>query len=192
MTGSVHVGIGLAALLSASALTESPPRLKEALPTAVAVDTNSLAALPYDAGAVKFIAETTQTGGRAAVLELTEMPGYKTAWHQHNNCEESFYVIEGTLTIRLRDQTRDLATGSYVWIPRCHRTSKPGQRGTFQNRPPRVAGRVSVGSPFRSSPFEDRKGWAVGAVGIAKRFPRASWSARPLAPSTGPAASMAL
>jgi mannose-6-phosphate isomerase-like protein (cupin superfamily) len=61
---------------------------------------------------VKFIAETTQTGGREAVLELTEMPGYKTAWHRHNNCEESFYVIEGTLTIRLRDQISDLPTGS--------------------------------------------------------------------------------
>ena len=33
--------------------------------------------------------------------------------------------------------------------------------------------------------------WAVGAVGIAKRFPRTLWAARPFAPSTGPAASTA-
>lgn len=131
MRGGVYTGIGLAALLSGAALAESPQRPYEALPAAVAVDTNSVAALPYDAGAVKFIAETTQTGGRAAVLELTEMPGYKTAWHRHNNCEESFYVIEGTLTIRLRDQTRDLPVGSYVWIPR----GTPHGQGNFTDRP---------------------------------------------------------
>src|SRR5260370_42321630 len=33
--------------------------------------------------------------------------------------------------------------------------------------------------------------WAVGAVEIAERFPRTLWAARPFAPSTGPAASIA-
>src|SRR3954465_2784997 len=62
---------------------------------AVAVDTNELEEFLYDAGKVKFIATSEQTAGAYAVVELTEMPGYKTAWHRHNNCEEAFYVVEG-------------------------------------------------------------------------------------------------
>ncbi len=113
---------------------ETPPGPRQALPPALAVETGSLGVLPYDAGGVKFIAETAQTAGRSAVLELTEMPGYKTAWHQHNNCEESFYVLEGTLTIRLRERTRELASGSYVWIPR----GTPHGQGNFSDRPVRL------------------------------------------------------
>jgi quercetin dioxygenase-like cupin family protein len=44
---------------------------------------------------IKFIATSTSTEGQSATVELTEMPGYRTAWHQHNNCEEAFYVLEG-------------------------------------------------------------------------------------------------
>jgi hypothetical protein len=53
---------------------------------------------------------------------------------------------------------------------------------------PRFGGRVDCGV---FSVGKTPSVWAVGAVGIAKRFPRTSWSARPFAPSTGPAASIA-
>ncbi len=55
-------------------------------------------------------------------------------------------------------------------------------------RLPRFGGRVDCVTHL---PFERPSVWAVGAVGIAKRFPRTSWAARPFAPSTGPAASIA-
>ena len=53
---------------------------------------------------------------------------------------------------------------------------------------PRFGGRVDC---VTHVPFQRPSVWAVGAVEIAKRFPRTLWAARPFAPSTGPAASMA-
>jgi hypothetical protein len=66
------------------------PKQSQSKPKIFAVNTKELEALSYDAGEIKFIASSEDTNGAYAVVELTEMPGYKTAWHQHNNCEEAF------------------------------------------------------------------------------------------------------
>src|SRR5262245_60776143 len=91
-------------VLAAAVLAQSPT----AAPNIVAIDTNKLDYLPYDAGRMKFIASSEQTNGRYAVMELIEMPGYKTAWHRHPDADESFYVLEGTLTIKLIDKVYQL------------------------------------------------------------------------------------
>ncbi len=67
----------------------------------VAVDTKAVPPLAYDAGEVRIIATSDTTGSRAGVVELTELPGYETPWHQHDGCDEAFYVLEGTLTFRM-------------------------------------------------------------------------------------------
>jgi quercetin dioxygenase-like cupin family protein len=103
-------------------------------PKIVAVNTNELEVFPYDAGRVKFITSSEDTSGACAVVELTEMPGYKTAWHQHNSCEEAFYVVEGTLTIQIADKTYEFPTGSYVLIPR----GTPHGQGNFGTAPVRL------------------------------------------------------
>jgi quercetin dioxygenase-like cupin family protein len=100
----------------------------------VAADTNQLESFSYDAGKIKFIVTSEQTGGRYNVVELTEQPGYKTAWHQHDGAEESFYVLEGTLTIQLVDKTYELPTGSFVLIPR----GTPHGQGNFGKTPVRL------------------------------------------------------
>jgi quercetin dioxygenase-like cupin family protein len=107
---------------------------KATKPIIVAVDTNKLEYLPYDAGRMKFIASSEQTNGRYAVMELVEMPGYKTAWHRHPDADESFYVLEGTLTIKLVDKVYQLPAGSYVLIPR---QTTHGQ-GNFTSSPLRL------------------------------------------------------
>src|SRR5215468_7020299 len=95
----------------------------------IALNTNDLEAFDYDAGKVKLIATSEDTNGAYAVVELTEMPGYKTAWHQHNNCEEAFYVVEGVLTIQLADKLYEMPAGSYILIPR----GTPHGQGNFTN-----------------------------------------------------------
>ena len=97
------------------------------MPKPVAVNTSELEDFSYDAGKVKFIALSDETGDAYAVVELTEMPGYKTAWHQHNHCEEAFDVVEGILTITLGDKTREFLAGSYILIPR----GTPHGQGNF-------------------------------------------------------------
>ena len=100
-------------------------------PKIIALNTNDLEAFDYDAGKVKFIATSEDTNGGYAVVELAEMPGYKTAWHQHNNCEEAFYVVEGVLTIQLADKLYEMPAGSYILIPR----GTPHGQGNFTNKP---------------------------------------------------------
>src|SRR4029077_12751911 len=100
----------------------------------VTLNTNDREAFEYDAGKVKFIATSEETNGAYAVVELTEMPGYKTAWHQHNNCEEAFYVVEGVLTIQLADKLYEMPAGSYILIPR----GTPHGQGNFTNMPVRL------------------------------------------------------
>ena len=113
---------------------KSPPEPSPNKPKVVALNTSELEALPYDAGRVKFIATSEDTNGAYAVVELTEMPGYKTAWHQHNNCDEAFYVAEGVLTIKIVDKMYEMPAGSYILIPR----GTPHGQGNFTQKPVRL------------------------------------------------------
>lgn len=91
--------------------------------------------------AIKSRAE--QTAGAFALLELVQphdIPG--PPLHVHHECDETYYVLEGTLTVRLGDRTLDAAAGSFVLIPR-------GVVHTFANRgaqPVRFLGTISPAS----------------------------------------------
>lgn len=87
-------------------------------PKIVALHPNDSETFDWDGGKVRFIASSEETNGRWAVLEVTERPGYKTPVHRHNYTEESFYVMEGVLTVKINDKTSEYAAGSYVLIPR--------------------------------------------------------------------------
>jgi mannose-6-phosphate isomerase-like protein (cupin superfamily) len=113
---------------------KSLPEQSQNKPKVVALNTNELEAFTYDAGKVKFIATSEDTNSQYAVVELTEMPGYKTAWHQYNNCEEAFYVVEGVLTIKIADKISEFPAGSYILIPR----GTPHGQGNFTKNPVRL------------------------------------------------------
>ncbi len=90
---------------------------------------------------IRFIASSDQTGGATTVFETTEMPGYKTNWHRHNQSEETFYVLEGVLTVKLGDQLYHLRAGSYVFIPR----GTPHAQGNLTDMPVRFITTVTPG-----------------------------------------------
>lgn len=52
--------------------------------------------------------------------------------HLHRNHEESFYVLEGQLTVRVATRTIEAPAGSFVVVPRgtVHQPSNPGTRPT--------------------------------------------------------------
>jgi len=89
-------------------------------------------------GAIK--ARGAQTAGAFALAELVqprELPG--PPLHVHRECDETYYVLEGTLTVRLGARTIDAVAGSFVLIPR-------GVVHTFTNRgarPARFLGTIS-------------------------------------------------
>jgi len=50
-------------------------------------------------------------------------------WHHHDDEDEFFYVLEGTLLIDLEDRTVELGAGQGMLVPRQveHRTRAPGR-----------------------------------------------------------------
>ena len=87
-------------------------------PNVIAVKSGEPAALAYDAGTVRFLASSGDTNGAWSLVELKEMPGYKTNLHRHNHTDEAFYVLEGVLTVRIDATVSEYPAGSYVLIPR--------------------------------------------------------------------------
>jgi dTDP-4-dehydrorhamnose 3,5-epimerase-like enzyme len=53
-------------------------------------------------------------------------------WHKHDNDDEFFYVVDGTLLIDLEDRTVTLSPGKGFVIPKgiVHRTRAPGPQRT--------------------------------------------------------------
>lgn len=85
-------------------------------PLAVAAD--QVPSQIYDAGTLRLIVASADTGGRYAVLELNEGADYRTPAHVHPHMDESFYVLSGTLELNLARDKRTLPAGSFVFIPR--------------------------------------------------------------------------
>ena len=78
--------------------------------------------------------------GRAAVVDYTAAPGFPgPPLHIHRELTDIFYVLEGTLTFRVGDETIEAPAGSFVLVP-------PGTAHTFSNpseAPARFLGIVS-------------------------------------------------
>jgi quercetin dioxygenase-like cupin family protein len=106
--------------------------------------------LSYDAGTAKFLVSSEDTNGAWILLELKEMPGYKTNIHRHNRTDETFYVLDGVLTIRLLDKVSDYPAGSYVLIPR----GTPHAQGNRGDVPVRLLLMMTPGGFERA--FRDR------------------------------------
>lgn len=70
----------------------------------------------------------TATDGRASVIEMT----LDAAWegpppHLHDQIDHIWYVVEGSVEIRLGDERFDLRPGDVAWVPR-------GQAHSFGTR----------------------------------------------------------
>jgi quercetin dioxygenase-like cupin family protein len=119
-------------------------------PGVVAQKTGEIDTFAYDAGTVKFLASSEDTNGAWSLLEVVEMPGYKTNLHRHNRTEEAFYVLEGTLTTRINDTISEYSAGSYILIPR----GTPHAQGNGGQAPTRILLTMTPGG-FEQS-FRDR------------------------------------
>jgi quercetin dioxygenase-like cupin family protein len=57
------------------------------------------------------------TGGAYSVLEYHAPPGAGSGPHTHTNEDESFYVLDGALTVQLGEETIRVEPGGFVNIP---------------------------------------------------------------------------
>ena len=66
--------------------------------------------------AIKATAKTTN--GAFGLTEAMIPPGFSPPMHIHHREDESFYVLEGELTIRCGDDTFSAPAGTFVTLPR--------------------------------------------------------------------------
>lgn len=72
----------------------------------------------WKGGRVTVKAAAAETGNAFAQLEVDDPRGAATPLHVHRNEDESFYVLEGEITVLVGDQRIDLAAGDFAFAPR--------------------------------------------------------------------------
>ena len=119
-------------------------------PKIIALKSGEPPEFSYDAGTIRYLASSEDTNGAWSLVEVKEMPGYKTNLHRHNHTDEAFYVLEGVLTVKINDTTSEYPAGSYVLVPR----GTPHAQGNFGNVPVKILLTITP-SGFEQS-FKDR------------------------------------
>lgn len=75
------------------------------------------------------------TGGRIAIIELTEPPGAVAPKHVHHKEDEGFWVLEGEVTFDVGGTTIVASAGDYAFgprdIPHSYRVGPDGCRMLF-------------------------------------------------------------
>jgi quercetin dioxygenase-like cupin family protein len=78
------------------------------------------------------LAEGEDTGGRLTVHEILFPPDSGPPLHIHEREDEAFYVIEGSLSVRVGDEEFEAPAGSFTFqprgIPHAFRSSSEGAR----------------------------------------------------------------
>jgi len=59
-----------------------------------------------------------ETGGVLSLVEQVIPPGFESPWHIHFGEDESFYLIEGAMTLVVEDRVVSLRAGDYAFGPR--------------------------------------------------------------------------
>ena len=63
-------------------------------------------------------ATAADTGGELTIVEVTEPPNGEAPLHVHRNEDEGFYVLEGSVTIYVGDESVEAGPGDFAWGPR--------------------------------------------------------------------------
>ena len=63
-------------------------------------------------------AAAAETGGQLAFWEFTTKKGDEPNDHTHDDVDEIFYVLEGSLTIRCGDDEFEVGANGFVFLPR--------------------------------------------------------------------------
>jgi mannose-6-phosphate isomerase-like protein (cupin superfamily) len=63
-------------------------------------------------------ATAQSTGGAFGLVESLIAPGFSPPLHVHHREDESFWVLEGELTMKCGEQTFRAAAGAFVFLPR--------------------------------------------------------------------------
>jgi len=63
-------------------------------------------------------ATAADTGGLMTIVEVSEPPGHEAPLHVHHREDEAFYILEGSATIHVGDDSFEVGPGDYAFGPR--------------------------------------------------------------------------
>ena len=90
---------------------------------------------------LRFLVDEAQSSGKLVMFEMTVPPQARVpAPHYHREVDEAVYVLEGTLTMSLDGQKRELGPGDSLFVPR-------GAVHGFENLAPTTARSLAVLTP---------------------------------------------
>jgi quercetin dioxygenase-like cupin family protein len=72
----------------------------------------------WKTGRMTIKASAAQTGGSLAQFETNDPRGTATPLHVHHNEDETFYVLEGEVSLLVDGERIDLCAGDYAFAPR--------------------------------------------------------------------------
>jgi quercetin dioxygenase-like cupin family protein len=67
---------------------------------------------------VVILATASDTGGQMTIVEVTEPPGNEAPLHVHRREDEAFYILQGSATIQVGDESFEVRPGDYAFGPR--------------------------------------------------------------------------
>lgn len=85
-------------------------------------------------GEVIIKSSARETNGSISQLVLFEKPGYSTTLQSNSRADMSLLVLEGVLTVRIRDQVVAYPANSFVFIPK----GTPHAHANLTNKPVRL------------------------------------------------------
>lgn len=81
-------------------------------------DLEAARSIRFRGGLITVHADSTDTSGQFALLEMEGGPGGEPPLHVHRNEDELFFVLEGELKVRRGDQEITLLAGESAFLPR--------------------------------------------------------------------------
>jgi quercetin dioxygenase-like cupin family protein len=82
------------------------------------LDSKPARLIRFREGLITVHADSTDSSGQFALLEMEGGPGGEPPLHVHRNEDELFYVLEGELKVRRGDQEITLLAGESAFLPR--------------------------------------------------------------------------
>lgn len=101
--------------------------------------------------AFTFLATGEQTGGKYALIEAFIPTGVGPPLHHHDNEDESFFMLDGALTITIDGEELHIQRGDFVQLPK-------GSVHTFRNVRQQPAKVLIILSPAGLEKFFDKHG----------------------------------
>lgn len=63
-------------------------------------------------------ATAADTGGQFTLIEMTHPPGYEAPLHVHHREDEAFWILDGSATLYVGEETIHVSAGDYALGPR--------------------------------------------------------------------------